>query len=67
MLCAYNNNENFLSRRMQMGRKRNRNFTQRICAMTYRKKGLGCFLSCLVKSMKEVYSILNLDADCRTK
>lgn len=52
---------------MQMGRKRNRNLKQRLCAMTYHKRGLGCFLSCLVKSMKEVYSILNLNADCRTK
>ena len=52
---------------MQMGRKKNRNLKQRLCAMTYHKRGLGCFLSCLVKSMKEVYSILNLNADCRTK
>lgn len=50
-----------------MGRKKNRNLKHRICAITYHKRGVGHFLACICKSMREVCIILNQDRDCQTR
>jgi len=53
-----------------MGRKcgkYGKSLKQKLCMITYRKKGLARCLCCLQKSFCEIYTILNAEPDSRKK